>query len=102
MRAHTYDVMVISEHFNASEMNSNPIVQAAINAPHDQRRRQFIVAIGSTFTTNDDMQAFQYSVDLVVGIGDVVNLRPVLRRGVMRMAEFYGPFREAMKQEGLA
>lgn len=101
MRAHTYDVVVISEHFNANDMSSNPIVAAAIAAPSELRRRQILVAIGSTLTTNDEMQAFQYSVDLVVGLSDVVNLRPVLRRGVMRMGEFYAPFREAMKVEGL-
>ena len=46
------------------------------------------------------MQAFQFSVNLVVNLSDAVNLRPVLRRGVMRINEFYQPFREAMKVEG--
>ena len=50
--------------------------------------------------TNDELQAFQHSVDLVVNIADVVNLRPVLRRGVLRMNEFYAPFREALVAEG--
>jgi hypothetical protein len=101
MRAHVYDVVVISEHFNASDMISNPLVEAAVAAPSEQRRRQFLVALGSSFATNNEMQAFQYSVDLVVNLSDVVNLRPVLRRGVMRNSEFYSPFREAMKIEGL-
>lgn len=101
MRAHVYDVIVISEHFNASDMTTNPIIAAAIAAPSEQRRRQFLVAVGSTLVTNDEMQAFQYSVDLVVNLSDVVNLRPVLRRGVMRMGEFYAPFREALKAEGM-
>jgi hypothetical protein len=100
-RAHVYDVVVISEHFNASDMASNPIVAAAVAAPAEHRRAQFLVAIGSTLATNDDLQAFQYSVDLVVNLSDVVNLRPVLRRGVMRMGEFYAPFREALKLDGL-
>jgi len=101
MRAHVYDVIVISEHFNASDMISNPLVLAAVVAPSEQRRRQFLVAVGSTLVTNDEMQAFQYSVDLVVNLSDVVNLRPVLRRGVMRSNEFYTPYREAIKVEGL-
>jgi CheY-like chemotaxis protein len=100
LRAHAYDVVIISEHFNGGDMNSNGIVTAAIDAPPMQRRKQFIVAIGSSLVTNDELQAFQYSVDLVVGIADVVNLRPVLRRGVARMQEFFGPFREALKAEG--
>jgi hypothetical protein len=102
LRAHVYDVVVISEHFNASDMTSNPIIAAAVAAPAEQRRKQFIVAIGSTLSTNDEMHAFQHSVDLVVNLADVVNLRPVLRRGVMRSNEFYAPFRDALQSEGFA
>lgn len=102
MRAHAYDVIVISEHFNASDMASNPIVAAAIAAPAEQRRKQFLVAVGSGLTTNDPVMAFQHSVDLVIGLADAVNLRPVLRRGVMRVNEFYTPFREVLKAEGFA
>ncbi len=102
LRAHTYDLVIISEHFNASDMNTNPIVAAAIAAPSELRRRQFVVAVGSTLATNDELQAFQYSVDLVVNLSDVVNLRPVLRRGVMRHAEFYAPYRDTLKTEGVA
>jgi hypothetical protein len=100
IRAHAYDVVIISEHFNASDIATNPIISAAVAAPAEQRRRQFLVAVGSTLTTNDELQAFQYSVDLVVNLADVVNLRPVLRRGVLRMSEFYAPFREALSAEG--
>jgi hypothetical protein len=102
LRAHVYDVVVISEHFNASDIGSNPIVAAAISAPAEQRRKQFIVAVGSTLVTNDELQAFQHSVDLVVNLADAVNLRPVLRRGVIRMNEFYTPFRDALVAEGFA
>jgi len=102
MRAHTYDVIVFSEHFNASDIQSNPILAATVAAPAEQRRKQFVVVVGSSLTTNDEMQAFTYSVDLVVGLADMVNLRPVLRRGVMRTNEFYAPFREVLKAEGVA
>ena len=100
LRTHVYDVVIISEHFNASDMGSNPIIAAAISAPAEQRRKQLLVAIGATFATNDELHAFQHSVDLVVNLADVVNLRPVLRRGVMRVNEFYAPFREALLAEG--
>lgn len=102
LRAHAYDVVVISEQFNASDISSNAIIAAAVDAPSEHRRKQFIVAIGSSLVTNDELQAFQYSVDLVVGIADVINLRPVLRRGVGRMREFYTPFCDALKAEGFA
>src|SRR5436189_5856140 len=62
LRAHAYDVVVISEHFNASDISSNAIIAAAVDAPPEHRRKQFIVAVGSSLVTNDELQAFQYSV----------------------------------------
>lgn len=97
LRAHIYDVVVISEHFNATDVETNQILATAVSAPPEQRRRQFIVLVGSSFITGDEMQSFEHNVDLVIGLGDVVNLRPVLRRGLLRTQEFYAPFQEALK-----
>ncbi len=97
MRAHAYDVLIVSEHFNASGLETNPVVAAAVDLPSPRRRRQFVTLIGSSFQTNDEMQAFQCSVDLVVGLADAPNLKPVLRRGVNRKHELYAPFQAAEK-----
>jgi hypothetical protein len=97
LRAHVYEVVVISEHFAAASIETNPILLESINAPADQRRRQFIVVVGSSFLTNNEMQAFQFSVDLVVGLPDLVNMRPVLRRGLLRAQELYAPFHDAVR-----
>lgn len=97
LRAHAYDVVVVAEHFNAVEIETNPILLETLNAPAEQRRRQLIVVVGSSFTTNDEMEAFQHSVDLVVGLADVVNMRPVLRRALLRAREFYTPYQEVLK-----
>jgi CheY-like chemotaxis protein len=102
LRTHAYDVVVIAEHFNASNLETNPILAEAVHAPAEQRRRQLIILIGSTLVTNNELQAFQHSVDLVVSLADVVNLRPVMRRAVQRTQEFYAPFQEAMKTAGMA
>ena len=97
LRAHLYDVVVVAEHFNASDIETNPILAETLRAPAEQRRRQFVTVVGSSFATNDELEAFQHSVDLVVGLADVVNLRPVVRRGLLRAREFYAPLHEAMK-----
>ena len=96
LRAHVYDVVVVAEHFNAADVATNPILMEAVEASPDQRRRQLIVVVGSSFATNDETEAFQNSVDLVVGLADVVNLRPVLRRSLLRLREFYAPYRDAL------
>ena len=97
MHAHIYDVIVVSEHFNASDIETNPILAEAIHVPAEQRRRQLLAVVGSSFVTNDEMEAFQHSIDLVVGLADVVNMRPVIRRALRRAQEFYAPFHEAEK-----
>ena len=96
LRAHAYDVLVVSEHFNATDIQNNPVVGETRHMSADQRRRQFVVVLGSSFVTNDPMQAFEHSVDLVVALPDVVNLSPVLRRGLVRFKEFYAPWNEAL------
>ena len=101
LRAHVYDVVLISENFAATDIDTNPILLEATSAPSVQRRKQLIVLIGSSLQTNDELQAFQHSVDLVVNLADVMNLRPVLRRALLRTQEFYAPFLESIKAEGL-
>ena len=101
LRAHTYDVVIISEHFNGADLESNTIVAAAVDMPLRQRRRQFVVLLGASFQTNDEMQAFQHSVDLVVNVSDAANLKPVLRRGVNRKHELYAPLDSAIKETGV-
>lgn len=97
MRAHAYDLILVSEHFNASDIETNPIIVETLHVSADQRRQQFVVVIGSSFVTNDHMQAFDHSVDLVVALADVVSLSPVLRRGLARCREFYAPWNEALR-----
>lgn len=101
LRAHTYDVVLISENFAATDIETNPILREAIHAPAAQRRKQLVVLIGSSVQTNDELQAFQHSVDLVVNLADVINLRPVIRRALLRSQEFYAPFQDSLKAAGL-
>ncbi|HEX8310297.1 MAG TPA: hypothetical protein VF614_03195 [Chthoniobacteraceae bacterium] len=97
MRAHVYDVLVISEHLDGVR-GAHPILLEAINAPANQRRKQLLVLIGSSFSTGHELQAFQQSVDVVVGLSDVGNLRPLIRRGLVRAQEFYAPLLDALKE----
>jgi CheY-like chemotaxis protein len=97
LRSHTYDVVIISAHFDGTDVDTNAILSAAIGVPTSQRRRQFLTLIGSSFATGNEMEAFAQSVDLVIGLADVVNFKPLLRRSVNRRAALYAPFNEALK-----
>ncbi len=101
LRTHQYDVIVLSANFNAVPYEVCPIYLAATSVPPAQRRRQFLVLVGSQFSTGDEMQSFAASVDLVIGLPDVVTLRPVFRRTSQRHRELYAPFREAERAAGI-
>lgn len=102
LRTHSYDVVVISENFGGTGLENNPVLSEAVNAPVSLRHQQFVVLVGASFTTNDEVQAFLHGVDMVIGLSDVVHLRPMLRRGLARTQEFYGPYFEVLRNAGAA
>jgi hypothetical protein len=93
LRAHPYDVVIVSEHFAGSTLAAHPILNESLRIPSPQRRKQTFVLLGSEFSTNDELQAFAYNVESLV---DFVNLKPVLRRAVARSAELCSPLQEAL------
>ncbi len=101
LKTHVYDVVVIDEHFNGCHLGNNVVLQEAIHLPGTQRRNQFLVLIGSSVMTNDEMMAFIFSVDLCFNVNDLANLKPVLRRGVARQKDFFHVFIEQVKAAGL-
>ena len=49
------------------------------------------------FATNDPMSAFALSVDQIVNIADLANLKPVIRRGTAQHREMYHSFHSTLK-----
>ena len=96
LQTHAYDVVVIAEHFADSNLQSNPILHATLEIAPNQRRRQIIVLVGSSVHTDSDMEAWAHSVDLVVNLADVPNIKHVLRRCMQRSRSFYTPYSEAL------
>jgi hypothetical protein len=100
LRAHTYHVVVIYETFAGSVAEGNPVLAETVRTPSSQRRNQFVVLIGPNMVSNNEIQAFQFSVDLVVSVSDLTSFRPLLRRSVARHAEFYRKFNECLRMAG--
>ena len=97
IKAHNYDVVVIDENFNGSLLTSSPLLAEVMRLPANTRRNMFVVLVGLGFATNDEMEAFGLSVNLVCNVNDIRNLRPVLRRAIIRHKEFYAHYIETLK-----
>ena len=96
-RSNPYDVIIISEKFSNSGLESNPALADIAVVPLTQRRELFVVLIGPNMTSRSEMQAFMHSVDLAVNDVDAANLKTIVGRGIVRQEEFYAAFNSVLK-----
>jgi len=97
LKTYAYDVVVVYENFKGSTLQTNPILAELTCRPDAQRRQHFVVLLSHRSATNDAMSAFVYSVDQVINISDLANLKPILRRGVTEHRDLYSAFNEMLK-----
>src|SRR5437588_5939497 len=97
LQTYNYTVVIVYENFKGSTVQTNPILQHMVQRPGTARRQHFVVLLSHRFATNDAMSAFVHSVDQVINITDLANLKPVLRRGVTQYRELYNAFNEMLK-----
>ena len=97
LKTYSYNVVIVYENFKGSTPQNNPILKEMIRRPGGERRQHFVVLLSHRFATNDATSAFVQSVDQIVNISDLANLKPVLRRGVAQHRELYDSFLETLK-----
>src|SRR3954453_11047781 len=97
LKTYNYNVVVIYENFKNAKPGENPILAEMMKRPGAQRREHFVVLLSHRFATNDAMSAFVQSVDQIINIADLANLKPVLRRGGGQHRDLYHSFNDMMK-----
>jgi hypothetical protein len=97
LKTYNYDVVLIYENFKNTKVETNPLMHEMSKRPDARRREHFVVLLSHKFATNDAMSAFVHSVDQIINISDLANLKPVLRRGVSQHRELYHSFNEMVK-----
>ena len=97
LKTYNYDVVIIYENFKGSKVENNPLLREMIALPDVRRREHFVILLSHRFATNDAMSAFVQSVDQIINIADLANLKPILRRGVAQHHELYHAFSEMVK-----
>lgn len=97
LKTYNYDVVVIYENFKGATLQTNPLLREMAKRRDARRREHFVVLISQKFATNDAMSAFVQSVDQIINIADLANMKPVLRRGVAQHRDLYHSFNDMMK-----
>jgi predicted Zn finger-like uncharacterized protein len=102
MRFHVYDLIIVNEKFESTEVDSNPVLQYLSQLPIVVRRKIFVVLFGKGFRTMDNMMAFNKSVNLVVNLKDLDDMEKILKGALKEHAIFYEVFMDCLKKTGRA
>ncbi len=100
LRFNSYDIVVLNELFDESTPQYNEILEHFQLMQISARRHILIVLLGSKFTTMDNMQAFEKSVNLVLNLKDLSKLTGVLKKALKENRLFYRNFKEILRDKG--
>jgi predicted Zn finger-like uncharacterized protein len=100
MRFHTFDLVIINEHFDASDPDRNSVLHYLERMPMASRRDIFVALLTKRFRTMDNMAAFNKSANLVVNVANLDALGKILERGISDNQNFFRPFREGLVRIG--
>ncbi|MFH1080541.1 MAG: hypothetical protein V1766_09845 [Pseudomonadota bacterium] len=100
MRFHTYDVVVLNEHFDTDSPDQNDVLQYLEGLPMGIRREMFVALVSERFRSMDNMAAFNKSVNLIINTKNIDDVETILKGGVSENAAFYRVFKETLKKMG--
>jgi len=102
MRFHIFDMVVVNELFDTPDPDNNTLFKYLDRLAMETRRNMFVTLITDRFRTNDNMAAFNKSVNLIVNLKNIDEIEKVLKRGVTDNLAFYSVFKETLTKTGRA
>jgi predicted Zn finger-like uncharacterized protein len=100
MRYHTFDLLVVNEHFGRAQAEANGVLIYAERMPISVRRNVYVAMISTRFRTLDDMMAFQHSVNLIINVRNFDRFDRILARGLADRNFLYRIFSDMVKDAG--
>jgi len=100
LRFNKYDVVAINEKFAGSTPEANELLKHLQTMPMSNRRHIFVALFGQDLPTNDNMKAFDKSVNVVINEKDLPNLKSVFKRSISDNDLFYKVYKESLIKLG--
>jgi len=100
MRKTSYEVVVLDEEFQGGTPHDNPVLRVIQSMTMAVRRHVFVALVGKQFKTFDNMMAFGKSVNAVVNVNDLLQIKAILRQGIADTDGFYRVFRQVLLETG--
>ncbi|VAX18824.1 hypothetical protein MNBD_NITROSPINAE01-1700 [hydrothermal vent metagenome] len=95
-----YDIILLNERFDGSDLKNNAVLQYIQPLSMDTRRRMFVALIGKNFKSMDNMTALTNSVNLVLSEADFSNFELIFKKAIKENEIFYRVFRKMLVNTG--
>jgi len=102
MRYHSYDLVIVNENFNTRNLDSNGVLVYLESLNMALRRNIFVAMLSERFRTNDNMVAFNKSVNIIINMKDMDKFDRILSQGISEHVMFYRVYKETLKSAGKA
>ena len=100
MRFHTFELVLVSDRFDGIGPAQSPVLQYLNHLSMSIRRRMFVVLVGDSLNTMDNMTAFTMSANLVVNRRDLDKLTGILKNAIADNEKFYKVFMDTLVETG--
>jgi CheY-like chemotaxis protein len=84
-----FDVLILNETFGGGGADKNELLEAFQTMPINNRRKVFLALIGNNYKTLDNMAAYIKSVNVVINVNDMPNLKVILNKAISENNLFY-------------
>ncbi len=102
LKQRDYDLIVLQEGYDGGAIEDNEVLLDVVSWSSDRRRLRYCVLVGGSFATADELQAFLYSMDMVLNIKDVQHFGAYLQMGLGQKQESLARFNEVNRLVELA
>jgi len=97
-----FHFVLLHENYGNKSLKKNPVYRNLVEMPMETRRHIFFAVVGKNFKTLNNMQAFGWSVNLVINEKDMDRLAKVLKKAIGEHEVFYKVFKESLQAMGKA
>ncbi|GJL78765.1 MAG: hypothetical protein NPINA01_17540 [Nitrospinaceae bacterium] len=100
MRFTHFHFVVLNENYGGVPFEKNPVYRTLAEMPMTTRRNIFFVLLGDKFKTLNNMEAFAFSVNLVINAKDKEKLPQILKKSLTEHETFYKVYKESLHAMG--
>lgn len=100
MKFTQFHLVVLSDNYCGVSLDDSVVYQSLKEMPMSIRRKIFLALVGKQFKSANNMQAFQYSANVVINEKDMDKASLILKKSCSENEAFYKVFKETLHSLG--